>query len=92
MSANLLSAARTGAVPAVASKYLARKDSEVISMIGCGPINQSCLRHILSQMPKIKVICFDLLQKRRKAVQNGSLKLSPGRSCFHRSSVHFITV
>ena len=68
MSANLLSAARTGAVPAVASKYLARKDSEVISMIGCGPINQSCLRHILSQMPKIKkVICFDLFTEKAES-------------------------
>lgn len=41
MSANLLSAARTGAVPAVAARHMARKNSEVIAVLGCGPINKS---------------------------------------------------
>ena len=36
MSANLISAARTGAVPGVAARYLARKDSEILLCIGCG--------------------------------------------------------
>jgi N-[(2S)-2-amino-2-carboxyethyl]-L-glutamate dehydrogenase len=61
MSANLLSSARTGAVPAVASRYLARKDSETCAVIGCGPINMACFRAIRSQMPGLKtVICNDL--------------------------------
>ena len=38
MSANLLSAARTGAVPGVATRHLARKDAEVLLCIGCGAI------------------------------------------------------
>ena len=42
MSANLLSAARTGAVPGVAARHLARKDSEVVAVLGCGQINRSC--------------------------------------------------
>ena len=40
MSANLLSAARTGAVPGVATRHLARKDAEVLLCIGCGVISQ----------------------------------------------------
>ena len=58
MSANLLSAARTGAVPAVAARHLARKDSKVAAMIGCGPINKSCLRNILTQVHGIETIYF----------------------------------
>ena len=54
MSANLLSSARTGAVPAVASRYLARQDSEICAVIGCGPINKACFRAIVSQMPSLK--------------------------------------
>ncbi len=34
MSANLLSAYRTGAVPGVGARYLARKDSKVIGLLG----------------------------------------------------------
>lgn len=63
MSANLLSAARTGAVPGVAARHLARKDSEVIAVLGCGQINKSCLRSILTQLPNIKkVVCYDIFE------------------------------
>lgn len=63
MSANLLSAARTGAVPGVAARHLARKDSEVIAVLGCGQINRSCLRSILTQLPNIKkVVCYDIFE------------------------------
>lgn len=63
MSANLLSAARTGAVPGVAARHLARKDSEVIMVLGCGQINRSCLRSIMTQLPNIKkVVCFDIFE------------------------------
>lgn len=61
MSANLLSAARTGAVPGVAAKHLANKDAEVVSVVGCGPINKSCFTAIMTQLPAVKkVVCFDL--------------------------------
>ena len=63
MSANLLSAARTGAVPGVAARHLARKDSEVITVLGCGQINRSCLRSILTQLPNVKkVVCYDIFE------------------------------
>ena len=58
MSANLISAARTGAVPGVAARYLARKDSEVLLCIGCGAIGKSCFDAEITQLPNIKkVIC-----------------------------------
>lgn len=43
MSANLLSAMRTGAMPGVAAKYLAPKNPKVISLIGPGVVNKTCL-------------------------------------------------
>lgn len=60
-SANLLSSARTGCIPGVACRYLARKDSEIVTVVGCGAINHSCLAGILSQEPQVKkVVCYDL--------------------------------
>ncbi|NTA40701.1 ornithine cyclodeaminase, partial [Agrobacterium salinitolerans] len=61
MSANLLSAARTGAVPGVAAKHLANKDAKVVSVVGCGPINKACFTAIMTQLPAVeKVVCFDV--------------------------------
>ena len=58
MSANLLSAARTGAVPAVGARYLARKDSEILTCIGCGAIGKACMEAIITELPNLKkVIC-----------------------------------
>ncbi len=54
MSANLLSAMRTGCVPGVATKYLARKDAESVGVIGCGVISRACARGILVNMPNVK--------------------------------------
>ncbi len=63
MSANLLSAARTGAVPGVAARHLARKNSEVITVLGCGQINRSCLRSIITQLPNVKkIFCYDIFE------------------------------
>lgn len=58
MSANLISAARTGAVPAVAAKYLVKKDAEILVCVGCGAIGKSCLDHIVQEMPNLKkIVC-----------------------------------
>ena len=56
MSANLLSAMRTGAMPAMAAKYLARKDSKVLSLIGPGVINKCALMCYMEVLPDIEVI------------------------------------
>ena len=41
MSANLLSAYRTGAVPGVGAKHLARRDSKVLGIYGPGVMNKT---------------------------------------------------
>lgn len=41
MSANILSAVRTGSMPGMASKYLARKNSETLASIGAGVISRT---------------------------------------------------
>ncbi len=67
MSANLLSAMRTGAVPGVASRYLVRKNAAVAAVVGCGPINKSCFTAIASQLPGLKkVYCFDVFEDKAK--------------------------
>lgn len=64
MSANLLSAARTGAVPGVAARYLMRPGAEVAAVLGCGPINRACFKAIASQVPTLKrVYCYDLFEE-----------------------------
>ena len=66
-SANQISAARTGAVPAVAARYLCRPEDRVAVVVGCGPINRSCFRSIASQLPQLtEVLCFDLFSDKAK--------------------------
>ena len=63
MSANLISSARTGAVPGVATRWLARPGAETAAVLGCGPINKACFEAIKSQVPTLKkVYCFDLFE------------------------------
>lgn len=69
MSANLISAMRTGAVPGVAARHLANKDAEVVTVIGCGPINKSCYQAVMSQLKNVKkVICYDLFEEKAQAL------------------------
>ena len=56
MSANLLSAMRTGAMPAMAATYLANKDSKVLSLIGPGVINKCALRCYMEVLPEIDTV------------------------------------
>ena len=53
MSANLLSAYRTGAIPGVGAKYLARKDSKVVTIVGPGVMGKTSLAAFISVCPKI---------------------------------------
>ncbi|MFX5271977.1 ornithine cyclodeaminase, partial [Acinetobacter baumannii] len=43
MSANLLSAYRTGAIPGVGARHLARKDSKVFGLMGPGVMGKTTL-------------------------------------------------
>ncbi|WNG88048.1 tyramine oxidase subunit B [Mycobacterium sp. ITM-2016-00317] len=63
MSANLLSSARTGAVPAVAARHLASPTAGSVAVLGCGPINKACLKAIASQLPNLKrVYLYDIFE------------------------------
>jgi len=56
ISANLISAVRTGAIPGVGAKYLARPESEVVSLIGAGVIGRSCLYSLLDVLKNVKQV------------------------------------
>lgn len=56
MSANLLSAYRTGAIPGVGAKYLARKDSETVAIIGPGVMGKTSLSAFVSVCPNLKTV------------------------------------
>jgi len=56
MSANLLSAYRTGAIPGVGAKYLARKDSKVVGLIGPGVMNKTTLASLMYTCPNLDTV------------------------------------
>ena len=56
MSGNLLSAYRTGAIPAVGVKHLAREDAETFGIVGPGVIGRAVTEGALSQRPGVKRI------------------------------------
>ena len=56
LSANALSAARTGAIPAVGAKYFAKNKSEVLSAIGIGVIGKACLEALMDVLKSIREI------------------------------------
>jgi ornithine cyclodeaminase/alanine dehydrogenase-like protein (mu-crystallin family) len=61
MSANQISAARTGAVPAVATRHLTRPGAQTLAVMGAGAINRACVRAIVTERPPLtRIVCFDL--------------------------------
>lgn len=56
MSANLLSAYRTGAVPGVGVKHLALEDSKTVGIIGPGVMSRTIFDAALSQRPSIEEV------------------------------------
>lgn len=61
LAANAISSARTGAVTGVAARHLVRQDSAVLAVVGCGPINRSCVSSLISQLPGVNtVVCVDI--------------------------------
>lgn len=61
MSGNLLSAYRTGAIPGVAVKHLARKDAKVLGVVGPGVIGRVTTESVLSQRPDIdRIVAKDV--------------------------------
>lgn len=56
MSANLVSAYRTGGIPGVGAKYLAKKDAKVISIIGPGVMGKTSLAAFVSVCPQVDTV------------------------------------
>jgi ornithine cyclodeaminase/alanine dehydrogenase-like protein (mu-crystallin family) len=53
MSANLLSAYRTGAIPGVGARHLARKDSKVIGLLGPGVMGKTTVASFMATCPEL---------------------------------------
>lgn len=56
MSANLVSCYRTGAIPGVGAKYLARKDAATVAIVGPGVMGKTSLLAFLSVCPKLDTV------------------------------------
>lgn len=56
MSANILSAYRTGAVPGVGFKHFAREDAETIGIIGPGVMSKTALAAAVAVRPGLKTV------------------------------------
>jgi ornithine cyclodeaminase len=56
MSANLLSAYRTGAVPGVGARHLARKNSRVVGVLGPGVMAKTSLAAFIAACPQIDTV------------------------------------
>jgi ornithine cyclodeaminase len=56
MSANLLSAYRTGAIPGVGARHLARKDSRVVGILGPGVMAKTSLAAFMAVCPLINTV------------------------------------
>lgn len=56
MSANLLSAYRTGAIPGVGARHLARKDAKVVGLLGPGVMGKTTLAAFMAVCPHIDTL------------------------------------
>lgn len=56
MSANLLSAYRTGAIPGVGARHLARKDSRIVGILGPGVMAKTTLSAFIAACPHIDTV------------------------------------
>lgn len=56
MSANLLSCYRTGGIPGVGAKYLARKDSRVAAILGPGVMGKTSLHAFATVCPQLDTV------------------------------------
>ncbi len=60
MDCTWITAKRTGAATAVAAKYLARPDSEVVGILGCGVQGRSNLEALRVLFPIKRVLAYDI--------------------------------
>ena len=68
MAGNLISSVRTGCVPGVGVRHLARKDAEVCSCVGAGPIGKACFEAIAVEAKNLKeLVVYDLFKEKSEA-------------------------
>ncbi len=68
MSGNLISSVRTGCVPGVGVRYLAKKDAAVCSCIGAGPVGMACFEAIAIEAKQLKeLVVYDLFKEKAEA-------------------------
>lgn len=68
MSGNLVSSVRTGCVPGVATRHLARKGAEVCACIGAGPVSKACFDAIRIEAKSLReVVIYDLFREKAEA-------------------------
>ena len=71
MSANLISSVRTGCVPGVATRHLARKGAKVCSCIGAGPVSKACFEAIALEAKELEeIVVCDLFIEKAEAFAN----------------------
>ena len=64
MEAGILTAIRTGAVTGLSAKYLACKDSQTVSILGCGVQARTQLEAVLATCPEIQLVkAYDVSQE-----------------------------
>ncbi|NIF22110.1 tyramine oxidase subunit B [Candidatus Pantoea multigeneris] len=71
MSANLLSAYRTGAIPGVGARHLARRDARVVGLMGPGVMGKTTLAAFMAVRPQI-----DTLKIKGRGAKNLDLFIS----------------
>jgi len=86
MDCTWITAKRTGAVTAVAAKHLAREDSKVLGILGCGVQGRGNLEALLTVCKNVeKVKAYDIIEENlKKYVKEETakydIKISPERS------------
>ncbi|WP_278550084.1 tyramine oxidase subunit B [Cloacibacillus evryensis] len=67
MSANLISAMRTGAVPGVAARHLAKSDASTAGIVGAGVISKATLLAINAGRPNIRTAwVYDIVEEKSR--------------------------
>ena len=68
MSGNLISSVRTGCVPGVAVRHLARRGARVVTCIGAGPVSRACFEGIACGAKELsELVVYDLFIERSEA-------------------------
>jgi alanine dehydrogenase len=67
MDGNFITIIRTGAVGAIASKYLAKNDSKIVAIIGCGVQGRIQLDALRTNFSLEDIRCYDAIQARAEA-------------------------